>query len=485
MRCSESELTAANQVADSLRAELEKASNLYLTEKDKAETANKQIEVCRNTIESANAKIHELLQDQKKLKDLDTVREEKRSLANQLEEVKNMLAEERKKNSRDNQMAELRTTKKLLQEAQMRAQIAEARARLPSVDSEDSNPGELTSFQEMERFMNPRMQEVWTLFRQWWTANRGPEEFVPLLNIIKRDGIRRGKVANMDRAIEIVKIAVSEAVESVETLDIYKGMPVVLESRFWHTTIKLVEEGSILYRVPPLSGEVDTATNNERHYEAAKYFMVKLNELKDDMSVYFRGSGNFTSGPTHRVQKDSTKNEFKTRLINWYNEVQHGDSRNLGRNNTHFKELCEAVIAYTTMVGEKLLQALDFDTGNKDLVTKWCKLYDPQWVVCLTLVTLWAGKQQFAKLFQDLVKSWGRCSTSAAMHNTMTAQFSIIRKVTIDTPLVSSGTWEVGLTKNRSYIERELALNQHNRLAECLVYLLNNSHKLAGTALVE
>ena len=50
------------------------------------------------------------------------------------------------------------------------------------------------------------------------------------------------------------------------------------------------------------------------------------------------------------------------------------------------------------------------------------------------------------------------------MHNTMSSQFAIIRKVTIDTPLASSGTWEVGLAKNRAYIERELALNQHNRL---------------------
>ena len=462
---------------------MQEATSNYLAEKGKADTAAKQIEVNKDTIDKAGQRISELLEEQKKLKTLEEVKKERTALMDRLKSKSDELEEFKKQNSAESKSEEIKQLKKKLQEITMRLQVAEAKARIPSIGSEDSNQGELTSFQEMEPFMNSRMLEVWNLFRQWWTATRGPEDFVPYLTIQQRHEIRKGIVGDRNRAITVVKAALETAVKEKEELDIYKGLPPQLEARFWNTAIKLVEEGKILQRISILNKKGDLVTNNQNHYAGAQFFIMRLTYLKDDLKVYFRGR--LKDNVDHRLQKDSAKAEVKTRLNNWYFEVTHDETSRLGRDNHHLRELCEATLVYSFMVGERLVEALDTTRGSMELIEKWCKLFDSNWVVALSLITLWTGNHVFTKLFQDLVKSWGPCQASLQHQGTMADQLSIIRSVTLETPLSVDGTWEVGLAKSKEFIENRLAANSGNKLAKCLVYLINNSHRLSGTALAQ
>ena len=165
----------------------------------------------------------------------------------------------------------------------------------------------------------------------------------------------------------------------------------------------------------------------------------------------------------HKLQKDSAKAEVKTRLNNWYFEVTHDETSRLGRDNHHLRELCEATLVYSFTVGERLVEALDTTRGSMELIEKWCKLFDSNWVVALSLITLWTGNHVFTKLFQDLVKSWGPCQASLQHQGTMADQLSIIRSVTLETPLSVDGTWEVGLAKSKEFIENRLAANSGNK----------------------
>ena len=484
LRCSEAQVREREEQILRRNQELQEATNKYLSQKELLGVAQSKAAVDKATIESANKQIMELLEGQKKLTEMEAVQRERKQLADLVETKNKELEEMTVANSNEVKTKEIKSLRARVKELEMKLSVTAARASLSSVSSEDSSAGELTSFMEIERFMNSRMRVVWDTFRYWWATNKGPEDFTPTLNIIQRDRIRRAMHTDRDKAVSIMQKAARKAASEVEEMDIYKGLTPAEESSFWNRAIKMVGDGHILYNVPPLSSSDDLALNSSRHLDAAKFFLLRLQDLKADFRVYFRGEFKGEAGPDRRVQKDSQKNEVKTRMINWYHEVQTNYSSVLGRDNVRLRELCEAAVQYTTVTVEKLVEALDLTKGSTDKVAKWCLLYDAQWVVALSLVTLWTGKHQFTKLFHDMVKSWGPCRASTAQNNSMPSQVNILRAVTTATPATGDSTWEIGLARHKEHIVNELAVNPSNRLASCLVYLLDNSHRLSGTALL-